>query len=185
DRVNHLASAEVAQYCHFHDCRLIALSTDYVFDGNAATPLKEDAPVSPVNTYGETKLKGEQAILTWYPQAVIIRTSWVYSAYGKNFVKTMLGLMRDRDHVSVVNDQIGSPTYAKDLAQAIIHIVRADQWKPGIYHYSNEGQVSWYDFAVAIRDIKGLTCTIEPVSTEQYPTPARRPKYSLLDKTKI
>src|SRR5690606_37754331 len=88
DRVNHLASAEAAQYCHFHDCRLIALSTDYVFDGNAATPLKEDAPVSPVNTYGETKLYGEQAILTWYPQAVIIRTSWVYSAYGKNFVKT-------------------------------------------------------------------------------------------------
>lgn len=185
DRVNHLASAEVAQYCHFHDCRLIALSTDYVFDGNAATPLKEDTSVSPVNTYGETKLKGEQAILKWYPQAVIIRTSWVYSKYGKNFVKTMLGLMWDRDHISVVNDQIGSPTYAKDLAQAIMHIVHTDQWKPGIYHYSNEGQVSWYDFAVAIRDIKGLTCTIEPISTEQYPTPARRPKYALLDKTKI
>ncbi len=185
NRINHLASDEIAQYCRLYDCKLIAISTDYVFDGNTATPLREDAPVSPINMYGFTKLRGEQAILKRCSEAVIIRTSWVYSTYGKNFVKTMLRLMQERDEIVVVDDQIGSPTYAKDLAQTIIHIIRADTWKPGIYHYSNEGKISWYDFAVAIRDIKGLSCTIDPVPTEQYPTPARRPKYALLDKTKI
>ncbi|KGE14278.1 dTDP-4-dehydrorhamnose reductase [Sphingobacterium deserti] len=185
DQVNHLASEEIAQYCRLHDVKLIAISTDYVFDGNSANPLNEDAAVAPINTYGETKLQGELAIQKWAPHYIIIRTSWVYSTYGANFVKTMIRLMGERDEISVIADQIGSPTYAHDLAQAILSILESDKWENGIYNYSNEGQISWYDFAIAIRDIKGLHCKINAISTEQYPTPARRPKYSLLDKSKI
>ncbi len=185
DRVNHLASEEIAQYCRLQGCKLLAISTDYVFDGNTSIPLGEDAPVAPINTYGLTKLKGEQTIQKWCPEAIIIRTSWVYSTYGKNFVKTMLRLMNERDEISVINDQIGSPTYAKDLAQAIVDIIDSEEWVPGIYHYSNEGQTSWYDFAVAIRTIRNLDCTINPIPTTAYPTPAKRPQYSILDKTKI
>lgn len=183
--VNHLACEEIAQYCRLHGAKLIAISTDYVFDGNAAVPLPEDAPTAPINVYGQTKLAGEQAIQKWYPEAVIIRTSWVYSAYGKNFVKTMCRLMAEREEVNVINDQIGSPTYAKDLAIAILKIADATVWIPGIYHYSNEGQVSWYDFAVAIRDFRSFDCQVKPIPTIAYPTPAQRPKYSLLDKSKI
>ena len=185
DAVNHLASEEIAIYCRQHGAKLIAISTDYVFDGNSDTALKEDAAVAPINTYGLTKLKGEQAIQKWLPEAIIIRTSWVYSTYGNNFVKTMIRLMTERDEISVINDQIGSPTYAKDLAEAMIQIVDAGKWTAGIYHYSNEGEISWYDFAVAIKEMKGLDCKINAIPTTQYPTPAKRPKYSLLDKSKI
>lgn len=185
DQVNHLASEEIALYCRLHGAQLIAISTDYVFDGNSSVALTEDAPVNPINVYGATKLKGEQAILKWCPEAIIIRTSWVYSTFGKNFVKTMLRLISERDFISVINDQIGSPTSAQDLAQAIVDIVNSGKWKGGVYHYSNEGEISWYDFAVAILDIKGLTCEIQAIPTTAYPTPAKRPKYSLLDKTKI
>ncbi|TDS13686.1 dTDP-4-dehydrorhamnose reductase [Sphingobacterium paludis] len=185
DQVNHLASEEIAQYCRLHDVKLIAISTDYVFDGNSANPLSEDAAVAPINTYGQTKWKGELAIQKWAPHYIIIRTSWVYSTYGANFVKTMIRLMKERDEISVIADQIGSPTYALDLAQAIMLIVESDKWENGIYNFSNEGEISWYDFAVAIRDIKGLNCKINAIRTEQYPTPAKRPKYSLLDKNKI
>jgi dTDP-4-dehydrorhamnose reductase len=164
---------------------LIAISTDYVFDGNSSVALTEDATVNPINVYGETKLRGEQVIQKWCPDAIIIRTSWVYSTFGKNFVKTMLRLMSERDEISVINDQIGSPTSAHDLAQAIVDIVDGDTWQGGLYHYSNEGEISWYDFAVAIRDLKGLNCEINAIPTTAYPTPAKRPKYSLLDKTKI
>ncbi|TDQ73497.1 dTDP-4-dehydrorhamnose reductase [Sphingobacterium yanglingense] len=185
DVVNHLASEEIAQYCRLYGAKLIAISTDYVFDGNSDIALTEDAPVDPINTYGLTKLKGEQAILKWHAESIVIRTSWVYSTYGNNFVKTMIRLMTERDEISLINDQIGSPTYAKDLAQAIVDIIEDEDWVGGVYHYSNEGEISWYDFAVAIREIKGLDCTINPISTTQYPTPAKRPKYSLLDKSKI
>jgi len=185
DAVNHLATEEIAQYCRLHDVKLIAISTDYVFDGNSDNPLQEDAAVCPINTYGETKLKGEQAIQKWLPDGIIIRTSWVYSTYGNNFVKTMIRLMTERDEISVINDQIGSPTYAKDLAEAIISIIEGNVWQGGIYHFSNEGETSWYDFAEAIKEIKGLDCKINPIPTTQYPTPAKRPKYSLLDKSKI
>lgn len=185
DAINHLASEEIAQYCRLHGTRLIAISTDYVFDGSNDVALTEDAPVHPINTYGLTKLRGEQAILKWHAESIIIRTSWVYSAYGNNFVKTMIRLMSERDEISVINDQVGSPTYAKDLAQAIVDIINGDDWVGGIYHYSNEGEISWYDFAVAIREIKGLECRINPILTSQYPTAAKRPKYSLLDKSKI
>lgn len=185
NQVNHLASEEIAQYCRLHGAKLIAVSTDYVFDGTSSLPLAEDAVVAPLNVYGLSKLKGEQAIQKWAPDSIIIRTSWVYSAYGNNFVKTMIKLMKSREELSVVNDQVGSPTYAKDLAQAILHIVQSAKWEPGVYHYSNEGEASWYDFAVAIRDIAGLSCTIRVVRTAEYPTVAKRPAYSLLDKTKI
>ncbi|SFS97330.1 dTDP-4-dehydrorhamnose reductase [Sphingobacterium wenxiniae] len=185
DAVNHLASEEIAQYCRLHGAKLLAISTDYVFDGGSVNPLAENAPVNPINIYGLTKLRGEQAIQKWLPEAIIIRTSWVYSTYGNNFVKTMIRLMSERDEISVINDQIGSPTYAKDLAQAIVAIVEGENWVSGIYHYSNEGEISWYDFAEAIKEIKGLECKIHPIPTAQYPTPAKRPKYSLLDKSKI
>ncbi|MEJ5092687.1 dTDP-4-dehydrorhamnose reductase [Sphingobacterium faecium] len=184
DIVNHQATDEIAQYCKINDVKLIAISTDYVFDGNSDCSLKEDAEVDPVNVYGLTKLKGEQAIQRWLPDGIIIRTSWVYSTYGKNFVKTMIKLMTDRDEISVINDQIGSPTYAYDLAKAIAIIIDSD-WLGGIYHYSNEGEISWYDFALAIRELKGLECKVNAIPTTSYPTPAKRPCYSLLDKSKI
>lgn len=185
DLVNHVACEEIAQYCHLHGTRLIAISTDYVFDGSSASALTETAETAPINVYGQTKLAGEQAIQKWCPDAIIIRTSWVYSTYGKNFVKTMCRLMDERDVVGVINDQIGSPTYAKDLASAVVKIVDSSEWEGGIYHYSNEGEISWYDFAVAIRDFRSFDCQVKPIPTSAYPTPARRPKYSLLDKSKI
>ncbi|WP_313490907.1 dTDP-4-dehydrorhamnose reductase [Sphingobacterium multivorum] len=185
DLVNHVACEEIAQYCHLHGTRLITISTDYVFDGSSAAALTETAETAPINVYGQTKLAGEQAIQKWCPDAIIIRTSWVYSTYGKNFVKTMCRLMDERKEVGVINDQIGSPTYAKDLALAIVKIVDSSNWEGGIYHYSNEGEISWYDFAVAIRDFRSFDCEVKPIPTSAYPTPARRPKYSLLDKSKI
>ncbi|MGJ1262806.1 dTDP-4-dehydrorhamnose reductase [Sphingobacterium spiritivorum] len=185
DQINHLATAEIAQYCRIHGTKLIAISTDYVFDGNSNVPLKENAHVDPINIYGLTKLKGEYAIQKWLPAGIIIRTSWVYSVYGNNFVKTMVRLMSEREEISVINDQIGSPTYAHDLALAIVDIIESDKWVGGIYNYSNEGELSWYDFALAIREIKGLDCKINSIPTAQYPTPAKRPRYSLLDKSKI
>jgi len=185
DLVNHVSCEEIAQYCHLHDTRLITISTDYVFDGSSAAALTETAETAPINVYGQTKLAGEQAIQKWCPDAIIIRTSWVYSTYGKNFVKTMCRLMDERKEVGVINDQIGSPTYAKDLALAIVKIVDSSKWEGGIYHYSNEGEISWYDFAVAIRDFRSFDCEVKPIPTSAYPTPARRPKYSLLDKSKI
>lgn len=185
DAVNHLAAEEIAQYCRLHGVKLLAISTDYVFDGLSSEPLVEDAPTAPLNIYGLTKWKGEQAIQKWAPESIIIRTSWVYSVYGNNFVKTMVRLLHEREELSVVRDQIGSPTYARDLAQAIIDIIKTDDWLPGVYHYSNEGQLSWYDFAVTIRELIGATCRIIPIPTSEYPTPAKRPAYSLLDKSKI
>ena len=183
--VNHLACEEIAQYCRIHNTKLIAISTDYVFDGSSASPLTEHATTNPINVYGQTKLAGELAIQKWHPQAIIIRTSWVYSSYGKNFVKTMCRLMTERDEVNVISDQIGSPTYAKDLALVILKVLDSVEWKAGIYHYSNEGEISWYDFAVAIRDFRSFDCEVRSIPTSAYPTPARRPMYSLLDKSKI
>lgn len=185
DLVNHIACEEIAQYCRLNGTKLIAISTDYVYDGSSKIALTEEAPTAPINVYGQTKLAGEEAIQKWCPEAVIVRTSWVYSTYGKNFVKTMCRLMAQRDEVRVIDDQIGSPTYAKDLAQAIIKIADARVWKAGIYNYSNDGEISWYEFAVAIREIRSLNCEVHPIATTDYPTPAKRPKYSLLDKAKI
>ena len=185
DRINHLAVAAMAGWTKANNKRLVHVSTDYVFQGSSSTPLKEDEPTDPINVYGLTKEKGEQAIIRSGADAVIIRTAWVYSSYGANFVKTMIRLMDERDSISVIADQIGSPTYAKDLATAILTIVHSDRWEKGIYHFSNEGEISWYDFAVAIRELQGLDCEISAITTDRYPTPAKRPKYSLLDKSKI
>jgi dTDP-4-dehydrorhamnose reductase len=185
DILNHQAVAILAQWCHSNGCQLVHISTDYVFDGNSSTPLKEEAPTGPINVYGQTKLAGEQACLRENPNAIIIRTSWVYSKFGANFVKTMCRLMQERDSLNVVNDQIGSPTYAADLAKAILTIISHPNWQAGIYHYSNEGKISWYEFAMAIQEIGRFDCQITGIPTTDYPTPAKRPHYSLLDKSKI
>ena len=185
DIINHQAVSKMSKWAKDNNKRLIHISTDYVFQGNSSEPLKEDEPTDPINVYGLTKERGEKAITESEADAIIIRTAWVYSSYGANFVKTMIRLMTERDEISVIADQIGSPTYARDLAQAILVIAHSDQWTKGIYHFSNEGEISWYDFAVAIRELQHLDCKINPIATEQYPTPAKRPKYSLLDKTKI
>lgn len=185
DVVNHLAVSLIAQYAKDNSAKLIHISTDYVFDGTSFVALTEEAMTQPVNVYGATKRAGELACLKVNPQAIIIRTSWVYSRFGNNFVKTMQRLLQERDSISVVNDQIGSPTYAADLAQAMINIVTAQQWIPGIYNYSNEGEISWYEFVLAIREIGEYTCEVTGIPSSNYPTPAKRPAYSLLDKTKI
>ena len=147
--------------------------------------LTETAPTNPINVYGVTKLAGEKACLAANPNAIIIRTSWVYSSFGNNFVKTMSRLMQERDNLNVVNDQIGSPTYAADLAQAIMTIIEHKNWQPGIYNFSNEGEISWYEFALAIQEIGGFECEISGIPASNYLTPAKRPAYSLLDKSKI
>jgi len=183
--INGDAVGAMAAACKETGARMIHISTDYVFPGDSATPLKESDATGPINVYGASKLKGEQLALKNSPETVVIRTAWVYSEFGHNFVKTMIRLMKEKPSISVINDQIGSPTYAADLAQAILHIVTSPRWVPGVYHYSNEGQISWYEFALAIRELIGSSCPINPISTDQYPTPAKRPHYSLLDKSLI
>lgn len=185
EKVNHFAVDTISKWCVKNDAKLIHISTDYVFDGTSKVPYCESDSPAPINWYGETKLRGEMAIKNNEADAVIIRTSWVYSEYGNNFVKTMLRLMKERDHIGVVNDQIGTPTYALDLAQAIFSIIESDNWQSGIYHYSNDGEISWYDFAIAIAALSNLECQIKPVVSKDFPTVASRPNYSLLDKSKI
>ena len=185
DKLNHQAPANLARVAAKHQVGLIHVSTDYVFNGEHNLPYKEDEPTCPNSVYGATKLAGEQAIQTLHPAAVIIRTAWLYSTFGNNFVKTMLRLGSERDELGVVFDQIGTPTYARDLARAIQHIV-VKGIVPGIYHYSNEGVCSWYDFTKMIFALGGITtCQLKPLHTDEYPTPAARPHYSVLDKTKI
>ena len=185
DVLNHQAVAVFAKWSQINDCKLIHVSTDYVFDGTAATALTETASTNPINVYGMTKLAGEKACLQENPNSIIIRTSWVYSSFGNNFVKTMSRLMQERDSLNVVNDQIGSPTYAADLAQAIMTILVNADWQAGIYNFSNEGEISWYEFALAIKELGNFDCEVSGISSSNYPTPAKRPQYSLLDKTKI
>ncbi len=164
---------------------LMQISTDYVFDGTSSSPLAETAPTHPVNIYGASKLEGEKQVMQHNPFSIIIRTSWLYSSYGNNFVKTMIRLMSERSSIQVVKDQKGSPTYAGDLAGVMIKIIEKDYFKAGIYHYSNEGETNWYEFANEIKKLTGSTCEILPLPSSEYPTPARRPAYSLLDKSKI
>ncbi len=185
--INAHATGILAAVCTELQARFIHISTDYVFDGSSASPYREDATTGPINTYGHTKLRGEQLALEENPDAIIIRTSWVYSYFGNNFVKTMMRLMKERESINVVADQVGSPTYAADLANAIMHIIESPNAKNirGIFHYSNEGQISWYEFAQAIKELTGSNCNVNPIPSSQYPTPAKRPQYSLLDKTRI
>lgn len=183
--VNGEAVGRLAAVCKKYHTKLIHISTDYVFNGESETPYNEDAVTGPINTYGRSKLLGEQLCMQEYEGAIIIRTSWVYSRFGNNFVKTMMRLMSERNELNVVNDQIGSPTYAADLAKAILDIIASGKWESGIYHYSNEGKISWYEFALAIKKMIGSSCKVHPIPTSAYPTPAKRPHYSLLDKSKI
>ena|SRR5690554_669392 len=185
EQVNHYSVDTISKWSTKNNAKLIHISTDYVFDGKSNTPYKENDPTSPINWYGETKLRSEKTIKDNATDAVVIRTSWVYSEYGNNFVKTMLRLMNKYEEISVVDDQIGTPTYALDLARVLINIIESKSWVPGVFHYSNEGKISWYDFAVKIAQIKKLNCKVIPVSSEHYPTVAARPNYSLLDKSKI
>ena len=185
--VNAEAAGLLAEACAALNAKLIHISTDYVFDGSSAQPYSEDAATGPINTYGISKLRGEELVLQKNPDAIIIRTSWVYSFFGNNFVKTMMRLMKERESINVVSDQVGSPTYAADLANAILRIIENNNAgnAKGIFHYSNEGQISWYEFAQAIKELTGSKCTVNPIPSSAYPTPAKRPQYSLLDKTRI
>jgi len=172
------------------DGKLIHISTDYVFDGNHSQPYKESDPVSPVGVYGKTKRAGELAVLNSSIDAIVIRTSWLYSMYGNNFVKTMLRIGNNKKSIQVVSDQLGTPTYAKDLAKTCLDILSDAgstniSKKGSLYHYSNEGVTSWYDFATAIMEISNIDCKVIPIETKDYPTQARRPIYSVLDKSKI
>ena len=185
--INTQAVANLAKAAQKEDCLLIHISTDYVFDGTATTPYTEKIKTCPVSVYGKTKLAGEEAIIRSGCFYIIIRTAWLYSAFGHNFVKTILRLAEERPEINVVNDQIGTPTYAEDLAKAIVKIMANDDRveHEGIYHYSNAGVCSWYDFAVEIVRLSGLNCRVNPVTTAEYPTKTHRPAYSVLDKTKI
>ncbi len=166
--------------------RVIHVSTDYVFDGSGHRPYKAADKPCPVSVYGRTKLAGEEAVMAHANTAIIIRTAWLYSAHGANFVKTMLRLGKERDSLGVVADQIGSPTFAGDLADAIVAMLpQLKEGQKGIYHFTNEGVASWYDFAVEIMQQAGLRCQVNPITTEQYPTPAARPYYSVLDKNSL
>ena len=166
-------------------CKFIHISTDYVYDGDYTGEHKEDDMPKPVSVYGESKLKGEQEAVANNPESVIIRTSWVYSVFGNNFVKTMIRLMNEREEISVVDDQKGSPTWAADLASFIMHVVNYQSWHPGLYNFSNEGAITWFEFATEIKRLLGSSCKLNPIPTSAYPTPAKRPANSLMSKEKI
>ena len=185
DVLNHVAPGYLARAVHARGGQMVHVSTDYVFDGTAHVPYREDAPTCPATAYGRTKLAGEEAVKQECPVSAIIRTAWLYSTFGNNFVKTMLRLGREKESLGVIFDQIGTPTYARDLAAAIFAVLEQGI-VPGIYHFSNEGVISWYDFTKAIHRIAGIAgCKVRPLHTEEYPAPAARPHYSVLDKTKI
>jgi dTDP-4-dehydrorhamnose reductase len=189
-KVNATAPGILAKSSKKFNAEFIHISTDYVFDGKAVVPYSEDHEVNPTGVYGKTKLQGEQNTFKENPDSLVIRTSWLYSTFGNNFVKTMLRLARERGSLNVVFDQVGTPTHAADLAGTILRIIQTSEnepelFIPGVYHYSNEGVASWYDFALAIFEIADIKCAVNPVLSEQFPTPAKRPNYSVLNKSKI
>lgn len=184
-RINTDAVKNIALAADAAGAKVIHISTDYVFDGTNHRPYRESDKVNPISQYGTTKRKGETSLLALSPEAIIIRTAWLYSSYGKNFVKTMLRLGKENREVRVVCDQVGTPTYARDLARAIAKVLKSQQWVAGIYHFTDEGAASWYDFAKAIFRIAGMKVKVVPIPTEDYPTPASRPAYSILDRTRI
>ena len=190
EKVNAEASRILGKCSKNAGAKLIHVSTDYVFDGSSSKPYVETDSVNPQSIYGKTKLLGEQLCINENPETVIIRTSWLYSAFGNNFVKTMLRLGAERGKLNVVFDQVGTPTYAADLANAILAIIKLcenepKRFIPGVYHYSNEGVASWFDFAKAIFEISEVKCIVSPGRSGEFPTPAKRPEFSVLDKSKI
>ena len=184
-QVNGEAVGVLAAWCELHGARFIHVSTDYVFDGESDRPYTEVDATGPQSVYGASKLEGEKQAFRFCPGSIIIRTSWVFAPFGKNFVRTMLNMLQEKESIRVVNDQIGAPTYSLDLARAILEIIRSGRWVSGIYHYSNAGRISWYDFAVEIRHRIGSKCKVEAIPTTEFPTPARRPRFSLLSTEKI
>jgi dTDP-4-dehydrorhamnose reductase len=184
-QINRDAVRYIGEVAAATGAKVIHVSTDYVFDGAGSRPYREDDATNPMSFYGKSKLAGEQALQTVCPDAVIIRTAWLYSETGVNFLKTMLRLGAERDTIGVVADQQGTPTYAGSLAEAIRRILTAEQFAPGIYHYTDDGVCTWYDFAVKILEIAHIACVVKPLTTAEYPTRACRPAYSVLDKTKI
>jgi len=185
EKINKTGVANIAQFCAEHGTTLIQVSTDFVFKGNLSSPLKEDDETLPISVYGQTKLDGEKVIPPVLDKYFIVRTSWLYSEFANNYVKTMLKLGAERDLLKIIADQAGTPTYAMDLADAIIAIIKSGSTEYGVYHYSNEGIASWYDFSKAIFDLSGTTVKVLPIPTSEYPTRATRPPYSVMDKTKI
>lgn len=185
DKLNNIAPGYLARAAQANGAAMIQVSTDYVFDGTAHIPYTEEEPTCPASVYGSTKLAGEQNVMDHCEKAMVIRTAWLYSIYGNNFVKTMIRLGQERDSLGVIFDQIGTPTYANDLAQAIFAAINKGVVR-GIYHFSDEGVCSWYDFTIAIHRLAGITsCKVKPLHTAEYPAKANRPAYSVLDKTKI
>ena len=186
-RLNADAVGILARVAKRHGAHMVHVSTDYVFDGQGCIPYTEDMTTNPQSAYGRTKLEGERQLQQALgDDAVIMRTAWLYSPYGKNFVKTMLMLGKDKPALKVVFDQVGTPTCARDLARAIVAVMTADQWHGGIYHYSNEGVISWYDFTLAIHRLAGITtCDVQPCHSDEFRAKAHRPAYSVLDKTKF
>ena len=185
EKVNATAVGYLAKSCKQQKVQFIHISTDYVFDGKATTPYLPTDQTNPVNFYGSAKLAGEKTATALNDNTIIIRTAWVYSSFGNNFVKTMMRLMKERKNIGVVNDQQGSPTYAGDLAKAIMNIITQNNFTPGIYHYTNTGIITWYDFAKEIAVLINTKCIVTPITTEQFPTPAARPAYSVLNTEKI
>jgi dTDP-4-dehydrorhamnose reductase len=191
DMINHIAVKKIAEIAKSNNIKLIHISTDFVFDGLKHKPYSESDACSPLNIYGKTKLEGENAILSIMKfNATIIRTSWLYSEYGNNFVSTIIKLAQKNNNLNIVSDQMGTPTYAKDLGQAILNIIKNEKFnEPNrvteIYHYSNEGECSWYDFAKEVINISGIKCTISSINSEDYPTAARRPRNTIMSKEKI
>lgn len=186
--VNATAVENLVEICEERNIRLIQISTDYVFDGTKNTPYTEDDIISPMGVYGNSKRKGEEFVINSTADALVIRTSWLYAAYGNNFVKTMMRLGNEREQLGVIFDQIGTPTYAHDLAKTCVDILLNNEQiasKGKVYHFSNEGVASWYDFTKAIMETAHIDCTINPIETKDYPTPAKRPHYSVLNKAKI
>lgn len=175
----------LARYADPLGAKVLHVSTDYVFDGNSCRPYTEGDKPNPTSAYGNTKRRGEIALMGLSPESIIVRTGWLYSPHGKNFVKTMLRLAGERNEVKVVFDQIGTPTYARHLAEAIATMVLNPRWMPGIYHYSNEGACSWYDFAIAIFEAAGVDCRVTPITSDDFPSTVTRPHFSVLDKSRI
>lgn len=182
-KVNVEAVKNLAKSCSVHSAELFHISTDFVFDGSHSVPYTEKDDCNPISIYGETKREGELTALA-YDKSYVIRTSWLYSSFGNNFVKTMIRLGREREQLGVIYDQIGTPTYAKDLAHVILTIIDSDKKAHGLYHFSNEGVASWYDFAYEIFESAGINVQLSAIPTEAYPTPAKRPHYSLMSKAK-
>ncbi len=185
--VNETGVANLATLCNKHHAKLIHISTDYVFDGTATSPITEEQKTNPLSVYGASKLKGENAAIQNNPSTLLLRTSWVYSSFGNNFVKTMVRLMNEKESINVVSDQIGRPTYARDLANTILEIINSWQDEfAGVYNFSNTGDaISWYDFACAIKESIESKCIVNPIPSSAYPTPAKRPNYSVLNTSKL